>query len=71
VNVDSEISKANKRLIKIDGSISNVQKQVATKDYKSKVPLAVQEQNDAKLTSLHTEAEAVRMLITNFEELEA
>jgi len=69
VDIDAEISKAQKKLEKIQKSKESIEKIVNSKDYASKANKEAQEQNKTKLDNASAEIEGFEQTIANLERL--
>lgn len=69
VDIDDEISKANKKLDKTRAAIAKQQKLLADTNYQQKVAAALQEADKKKLADLESEAKGFEGTIKQFEGL--
>jgi valyl-tRNA synthetase len=69
VDMDAEISKAQKKLDKANANIKKQEKIFTDPSYKEKVSAAVQESDEAKLAEVRQEAKVFRETIAQFEQL--
>ncbi|CCH42403.1 valyl-tRNA synthetase [Wickerhamomyces ciferrii] len=69
VDIDAEISKAQKKLDKVQKSKQSIEKIVNSKDYASKANQEAQEQNKTKLENAAAEIEGFEQTIANLERL--
>lgn len=69
VNLDDEISKANKKLDKTRAAINKQQKLLADPGYQQKVAAALQEADKKRLADLESEANSFTQTIRQFESL--
>lgn len=71
VDVDSEIAKAQAKLVKAEETRARQEKLISSGDYKKKVKQSVQEADAEKIADLKAEAETLRQVIAKFEGLRA
>lgn len=69
VDFDAEITKAQKKLSKVEGSKKQLEKQMSVKDYETKVKAEVREQNQTRLENLDAEISGINSMIEEFERL--
>lgn len=69
VDVDAEIGKAQKKIVKLEESRKRLEKAMAVKDYQTKVKLDVQELDRKRLVDYLAEEKTLEELIGKFEQL--
>lgn len=69
INVDTEIARLSKEILRITTSIAGYQKKMSSADYNTKVPEDVRQQNTDKLASLEAELEATESAKVQFEQM--